>query len=187
MNESTFYRPGSKSLNVGSLVDHNRTILMPCQRPVRGRRFVKEYRSYGLACRTKYGSGDSAHPSRCTQQRPKRRIAVEPDSGLVHRNSRQRPVDVMQSGSIQRRAKMLRAVTRERHAAHVHVFNVLGHVQPKCSNYHAAFAAPFSAMRTRVRRMPVAPLRRSGGVSHSSKNTTFMSGRTRAPASCLLM
>lgn len=49
---------------------------------------------------------------------------------------------------------------------------------------YAAFF-PFSAIPTSARRMPVAPLRRAGGVSHSSKNTTFMSGRTRAPSGCL--
>jgi hypothetical protein len=52
-------------------------------------------------------------------------------------------------------------------------------------NYAAL--APFSAIPTSTRKMPVAPLRRSGGVSHSSKNTTFMSGRTRAPSGCLAM
>jgi len=51
---------------------------------------------------------------------------------------------------------------------------------------YAAFFA-FAAIPTSARKMPVAPLSRSSGVSHSSKNTTFMSGRTRAPASCLAM
>ena len=60
-----------------------------------------------------------------------------------------------------------------------------GHL--RVTDNYAALAAPFSAIATSERRMPVAPLRRSGGVSHSSKNATFMSGRTRAPASCLAM
>jgi hypothetical protein len=50
---------------------------------------------------------------------------------------------------------------------------------------HAALAR--SAIATNERKISVAPLRRSGGESHSSKNTTFMSGRTRAPTGCLAM
>jgi len=49
--------------------------------------------------------------------------------------------------------------------------------------FHAAL--PRSAIATSERKISVAPLRRSDGESHSSKNTTFMSGRTRAPAGCL--
>src|ERR1700728_1411192 len=49
---------------------------------------------------------------------------------------------------------------------------------------YAAFFA-LSAIVTSALRIPVAPLSRSFGVSHSSKNTTFMSGRTRAPTACL--
>src|SRR5271166_5100184 len=41
--------------------------------------------------------------------------------------------------------------------------------------YHAALAA-FSAIPASARKMPAAPLRRSEGVSPSSKKTTFMSG-----------
>ena len=51
---------------------------------------------------------------------------------------------------------------------------------------YAAFF-PFSASAVSARKMPAAPLRRALGFSHSSKNTTFMSGRTRAPTGCLAM
>jgi hypothetical protein len=56
---------------------------------------------------------------------------------------------------------------------------------PTLRNYAAFF--PFSAIPTSARKMPAAPLSRAVGESHSSKNTTFMSGRTRAPAGCLAM
>jgi hypothetical protein len=46
---------------------------------------------------------------------------------------------------------------------------------------YAAFA-PFSAIPTNARKIPVAPLSRASAPSHSSKNTTFWSGRTRAPS-----
>jgi hypothetical protein len=48
---------------------------------------------------------------------------------------------------------------------------------------YAALAC--SAIATSERKISVAPLRRAAGESHSSKNTTFMSGRTRAPAGWL--
>lgn len=51
---------------------------------------------------------------------------------------------------------------------------------------YAAFF-PFSANPASARKIPAAPLRRAFGDSHSSKNTTFMSGRTRAPSGCLAM
>ena len=45
------------------------------------------------------------------------------------------------------------------------------------SRYAAFF---FSAMATSVRRISVVPFSRCSGLSHSLKNTTFMSGRTFA-------
>ena len=45
-------------------------------------------------------------------------------------------------------------------------------------------AAFFSAMRTRLRRIVVAALMRSSGVSMSRMNTIFMSGRTLAKEAC---
>ena len=45
---------------------------------------------------------------------------------------------------------------------------------------HAAFL-PFSAIPTSARKISVAPFSPSSAESHSSKNTTFWSGRTRAP------
>ncbi len=56
---------------------------------------------------------------------------------------------------------------------------------PRNDRYAAFF--PFSANPASARKMPAAPRRRAFGDSQSSKNTTFMSGRTRAPASCLAM
>src|ERR1700733_12891665 len=51
---------------------------------------------------------------------------------------------------------------------------------------HAALAS-FSAMAASARKISSAPLMRSSAVSHSSKNTTFISGRTLAPIACLLI
>jgi hypothetical protein len=56
---------------------------------------------------------------------------------------------------------------------------------PLAMTSYAAFAR--SAIATSERKIPVAPLSRAGGEFHSSKNTTLISGRTRAPAECLAM
>jgi hypothetical protein len=48
----------------------------------------------------------------------------------------------------------------------------------------ASYAAFFSAMRTRLRRIVVEALMRSSGVSTSRMKTIFMSGRTFAKEAC---
>src|SRR5690606_759728 len=59
-------RPRTETVHTDSLPDANRSILMPCKRPVRFSRLIEEYRSYRAACRAK-------HTSRNRSDRPARR------------------------------------------------------------------------------------------------------------------
>ena len=92
----------------------------------------------------------------------------------------------LQDSAMSRYARSVRCVQdQSRIEPDTGVFNALDHMCTEFSKWPHAALAPFSAIATSARKMPVAPLRRAGGVSHSSKNTTFMSGRTRAPSGCL--
>ena len=56
-----------------------------------------------------------------------------------------------------------------------------GRYVPSYRNLHAALFS-FSAISTSMRKIPVAPLGGPFGPCRLSKNTTFISGRTRAPS-----
>jgi hypothetical protein len=106
--------PGAKTVNLDTLGDSYRAILMPSKRPVRRRRLIEQNSPHRPARTPQNRRCNHAHGSGCRQEGTQRGDAMNPDTGLRGRQVVEGVPDALQIIRIQGGRKALGPVAVER-------------------------------------------------------------------------
>ncbi len=115
VREAALDRPGSEAVDLDAFRHHDGAVLMPAERPVRGRCLVEQNGPDGSSVVAKHRACDPADRAGAIQKGPQRDDPLKPDAGAIRGEGGGQVVEATQSRWLQDGADTLNPVALERH------------------------------------------------------------------------